>query len=50
MTEPQLPKEPENEKGQLIASAYLALARASLKFAKDNASLYTPYSDHSTSA
>jgi hypothetical protein len=50
MTEPQLPKEPETEKGRLMRQQYLALAKASLKDAKDYESLYTRYSDNSTSA
>jgi Mg/Co/Ni transporter MgtE len=50
MTEPQLPKEPETEKGRLMRQQYLALAKASLKEAKDYESLYTRYSDHPTSA
>ena len=50
MTEPQLPKEPESEKGRLMRQQYLALAKASLKDAKDYESLYTRYSDNPTSA
>ena len=50
MTEPLLPKEPETEKGRLMRQQYLALAKASLKDAKDYESLYTRYSDNSTSA
>lgn len=50
MTEPQLPKEPETEKGRLMRQQYLALAKASLKDAKDYESLYTRYSDNPTSA
>ncbi|MBW4652600.1 MAG: hypothetical protein KME20_06110 [Kaiparowitsia implicata GSE-PSE-MK54-09C] len=50
MTEPQLPKEPETEKGRLMRQQYLALAKASLKDAKDYQSLYTRYSNNSTSA
>ncbi len=43
---PQLPKEPETEKGRLMRQQYLALAKASLKDAKDYESLYTRYSDN----
>ena len=50
MNEPQLPKEPETEKGRLMRQQYLALAKASLKDAKDYESLYTRYSDNPTSA
>ena len=50
MTEPQLPKEPESEKGRLMRQQYLALAKASLKDAKDYESLYTRYSENVTSA
>ena len=50
MTEPQLPKEPETEKGRLMRQQYLALAKASLKDAKDYESLYTRYSEHIPSA
>ncbi len=50
MTEPQLPKEPETEKGRLMRQQYLALAKASLKDAKDYESLYTRYSENITSA
>ncbi|MBE9141433.1 hypothetical protein IQ254_30290 [Nodosilinea sp. LEGE 07088] len=50
MTEPQLPKEPETEKGRLMRQQYLALAKASLKDAKDYESLYTRYSDNSIAA
>jgi hypothetical protein len=50
MTEPQLPKEPETEKGRLMRQQYLALAKASLKDARDYESLYTRYSDNPTSA
>ncbi len=50
MTEPLLPKEPETEKGRLMRQQYLALAKASLKEAKDYESLYTRYSDHPASA
>ena len=50
MSELQLPKEPETEKGRLMRQQYLALAKASLKDAKDYESLYTRYSDNSTSA
>ncbi|PSR19333.1 hypothetical protein C8255_02940 [filamentous cyanobacterium CCP3] len=50
MTAPQLPKEPESEKGRLLRQQYLALAKASLKDAKDYESLYTRYSDNPTSA
>ena len=48
MTEPQLPKEPETEKGRLMRQQYLALAKASLKDAKDYESLYTRYSDNTS--
>ena len=50
MSEPQLPKEPETEKGRLMRQQYLALAKASLKDAKDYESLYTRYSDRPTPA
>ncbi len=50
MSEPLLPKEPETEKGRLMRQQYLALAKASLKDAKDYESLYTRYSDRPTSA
>jgi hypothetical protein len=50
MSEPQLPKEPETEKGRLMRQQYLALAKASLKDAKDYESLYTRYSDNSVAA
>jgi hypothetical protein len=50
MSEPKLLKEPETEKGRLMRQQYLALAKASLKDAKDYESLYTRYSDNSTSA
>ncbi|MEA5448580.1 hypothetical protein VB780_08395 [Leptolyngbya sp. CCNP1308] len=50
MREPQLPKEPESEKGRLMRQQYLALAKASLKDAKDYESLYTRYSDNPMSA
>ena len=50
MTEPQLPKEPETEKGRLMRQQYLALAKASLKDAKDYESFYTRYSENITSA
>ncbi len=50
MSEPLLPKEPETEKGRLMRQQYLALAKASLKDAKDYESLYTRYSDNPTSA
>jgi len=50
MSEPQLPKEPESEKGRLMRQQYLALAKASLKDAKDYESLYTRYSDNSVAA
>ena len=49
MSEPQLPKEPETEKGRLMRQQYLALAKASLKDAKDYESLYTRYSDRPSS-
>jgi hypothetical protein len=49
MSEPKLPKEPETEKGRLMRQQYLALAKASLKDAKDYESLYTRYSDHPAS-
>ncbi|TVQ07419.1 MAG: hypothetical protein EA368_14270 [Leptolyngbya sp. DLM2.Bin27] len=50
MSEPKLPKEPETEKGRLMRQQYLALAKASLKDAKDYESLYTRYSENVTSA
>ncbi|MBD2110345.1 MULTISPECIES: hypothetical protein [Cyanophyceae] len=50
MSDFQLPKEPETEKGRLMRQQYLALAKASLKDAKDYDSLYTRYSDSPTSA
>ncbi len=50
MSEPQLPKEPESEKGRLMRQQYLALAKASLKDAKDYESLYTRYSDNPIAA
>ncbi len=50
MTEPLLPKEPETEKGRLMRQQYLALAKASLKDAKDYDSLYIRYGDNPTSA
>ncbi|MBW4652597.1 MAG: hypothetical protein KME20_06085 [Kaiparowitsia implicata GSE-PSE-MK54-09C] len=50
MSEPQLPKEPETEKGRLMRQQYLALAKASLKDAKDYKSLYSRYSENVTSA
>ena len=50
MSEPQLPKQPETEKGRLMRQQYLALAKATLKDIKDYESLYTRYSDNPTSA
>lgn len=50
MSKPLLPKEPETEKGRLMRQQYLALAKASLKDAKDYDSLYTRYSANPTSA
>ncbi len=50
MTERQLPKQPETEKGRLMRQQYLALAKASLKDAKDYESLYTRYSGNPASA
>jgi hypothetical protein len=50
MSEPLLPKEPETEKGRVMRQQYLALAKASLKDAKDYDSLYNRYSDNPTSA
>jgi hypothetical protein len=50
MTEPQLLKQPETERGRLMRQQYLALAKASLKDAKDYESLYTRYSGNPASA
>jgi hypothetical protein len=50
MTEPNMPKEPETEKGRLMRQQYLGLAKASLKETTDYESLFSRYSDNSGAA